>query len=293
MIRKFIFYVAVCLLPVAAFAQKVVPIYPAAAPGSADWNWQEGQTISKAWGNVPIVYNVVKPSLTIYAPAAGTANGTAMVVCPGGGFYALSIGKEGTQVAEALTKKGITVFVLKYRLIHSTTADPGQEFLNGLQDFPKMIALQAKVVPLAMADGKQALTYVRSHATEYHLDAKKIGVIGFSAGGTVAIATAFNYTAENRPDFMASIYGYLPPGVFGQPAADAPPLFVAAATDDQLKLVPSSLELYTKWLNSGHPAEMHIYAKGGHGFGMAKQNLPSDSWIDRFTDWLKFNKYIN
>jgi acetyl esterase/lipase len=110
----------------------------------------------------------------------------------------------------------------------------------------------------------------------------------------VASAAAFNYTPDNRPDFVAPIYAYVPPlpGGFDKVADDAPPLFLAAATDDGLHLVPNTLDLYKKWLDGGHQAEVHIYAKGGHGFGMNKQHLPVDTWIDRFGDWLLFNGFL-
>jgi acetyl esterase/lipase len=114
----------------------------------------------------------------------------------------------------------------------------------------------------------------------------KIGIIGFSAGGTLAGVSAFDTTAETRPDFVAPIYAYIPSFVPAIAPKDAPPLFVAAASDDELHLVPMSLAIYSKWLAAGRSAELHIYSKGGHGFGMNRQDQPSDTWIDRFGDWL-------
>jgi acetyl esterase/lipase len=291
--KKLTIALLIALMPLWLSAQKVIQLYPDGAPGTADWTWQEGETFSKSW-KTPIVFNVVKPTLTVYPGNPAKANGTAVIVCPGGGFYALSIKNEGTEVAKWLAEKGITVFVLRYRLIHSVTEDPGQEFSDAMKEPAKLLPLFSKVIPMAIADGKQAIAYVRSHATAYQVDPHKIGIIGFSAGGTVASSAAFNYTAENRPDFVAPVYAYVPPlpGAYDKVPTDAPPLFLAAATDDGLHLVPSTLDLYNKWLSSGHQAEVHIYAKGGHGFGMSKQHLPVDHWIDRFGEWLVFNGFL-
>jgi lysophospholipase L1-like esterase len=145
---------------------------------------------------------------------------------------------------------------------------------------------------LAVADARAALTYVREHAAEYGVSPQRVGIMGFSAGGTLAGATAFNYTAANKPDFDAPIYGYVPPGLLTKIADDAPPMFIAAATDDQLGLAPHSVELYNKWTASKHSAELHMYAQGGHGFGMRKQNLPTDNWIERFGDWLDLKGFL-
>ncbi|MEJ7680119.1 MAG: dienelactone hydrolase family protein [Segetibacter sp.] len=127
---------------------------------------------------------------------------------------------------------------------------------------------------------------------EYGVDPHKIGIVGFSAGGTVAASAAFNYTAENRPDFVAPVYPFFPPEMVTKIAADAPPLFVVAATDDGLNLAPHSVNLYQQWLTAKHPAEIHMYSTGNHGFGMRVQHLPSDTWIERFGDWLRVNNYL-
>ncbi len=142
------------------------------------------------------------------------------------------------------------------------------------------------IVSLCIADGRAAIKYVRAHAAEYEIDPDRIGIIGFSAGGTVAASTAFNYTPENKPDFVAPIYAYMPPSLQGPVPDDAAPMFIAAATDDNLGLASHSVGLYSKWLAAKKPAELHIYEKGGHGFGMHKQNIPTDTWIERYGDWL-------
>ena len=270
--------------------QKVIQLYNGTAPGSETWNWKEGENDNNAF-KVKVVYNVTSPSLLVFTPDASVANGAAVVICPGGGFHLLSINSEGNEVASWLTKKGVTCFVLKYRLARALTDDPVKELMAKMGK-PEFEEATKKVLPLAIADGRAAITYVRQHAAEYNIATNRIGIIGFSAGGTVTAATAYDYTTENRPDFVAPIYAFMPPELQGTIAEDAPPMFVAAASDDQLGLAPHSVDLYNKWLISKHPAELHMYAKGGHGFGMRKQNLPSDKWIERFSDWLEIQGFL-
>ena len=109
----------------------------------------------------------------------------------------------------------------------------------------------------------------------------------------MAAASAFNYSSANKPDFLVPIYPYVPPNLPTTVESDAPPLFIAAATDDGYHLVPMSIALYSKWLATGHSAELHIYSRGGHGFGMNKQHQPSDTWIDRLGDWLQVQGLLN
>ncbi len=288
MYRKLIMALLLLSAIVANAQQKVIQLYSGAAPGSDKWKYNEKQI--KA-GDYEMAYNVSHPTLTVFTPDPGIANGTAVIVCPGGGFYILMTTFEGTDVVNWLTKKGVTVFLLKYRLGESFTANPGQELTDALTrgDFQRKIA---PIVPLSIADGKEAIKYVRAHAAEYGISPSRIGIIGFSAGGTVAASAAFNYTAENRPDFVAPIYTYMPPSLQGTVANDAPPMFLAAASNDELGLAPHSVDLYSKWLTTKHPAELHMYEKGGHGFGMKRQHIPTDTWIDRFGDWLALNGFL-
>ncbi|GAB3512936.1 alpha/beta hydrolase [Spirosoma knui] len=268
-------------------AQQVIPLYSGKAPGSESWNWQEKENAQNMF-KTRVVYNVVNPSLTAYLPNPATANGTAVIICPGGAFHTLSIDNEGIDVAKWLNAKGVAAFVLKYRLVHSLTDDPVAELLPKMQDFKKLDAENAPVVPLAIADGRKAVDYVQQHAAEFGINPARIGIMGFSAGGTVAAGVVFSDTKAGRLAFVAPIYAYT--GALDKTTVptDAPPLFVAAATDDQLKLAPHSTKLYTDWIAAGKGAELHMYAKGGHGFGMHKQNLPVDTWIDRFGEWLGF-----
>lgn len=260
--------------------QQVIQLYNGAAPGSEKWTYNEKENT-----DLNIAYNISHPTLTVYLPDPAIATGTAVIVCPGGGFYILSMKDEGTDVAHWLNQKGVTVFVLKYRVLQSLTDNPTQELGANMRksDFTEKIK---PVIPFSIADGKAAIKYVRAHAAEYNIAPDRIGIIGFSAGGTVAASTAYNYTAEDKPDFVAPIYAYMPPYLQSAIAPDAPPMFLAAATDDDLGLATNSIDLYSKWLASKHKVELHIFEKGGHGFGMKKQNIPTDNWIDRYGDWL-------
>ena len=275
-----------CLLFITISAraqQEIIQLYPGAAPGSENWTYNEQEY--KAGTGAALAYNVSHPTLTVYPADPAVANGTAIIVCPSGGFYILAVVHEGREVAQWLNKKGITVFVLKYRLGHSMTDNPGKELNDNMKkgDFAEKVS---PILPLCIADGRAAIQYVRTHAAAYNIKPAQIGIMGFSAGGTIAAAAASNYTPENRPDFAAPIYGFIPPQIQGPVADDAPPLFLAAASDDGLGLASHSIELYSKWLAAKKPVELHIYQKGGHGFGMRQQNIPTDSWIERFGDWL-------
>jgi acetyl esterase/lipase len=277
--------VLLLVLANAAHAQKVIRLYPGAAPGSEKWTHQEKEYFSPIW-NTQVVTNVSQPTLTAYVPEGGIATGTAVIVCPGGGFHALSINSEGVDVAKWLNAKGVTAFVLKYRLV-PTGEDGVKDLMAKIGNRQKMEEDSATVIPLACADGLAAVSYVRKHATEFGIFPNRIGLMGFSAGGTVTASAAFNYTAENRPDFLAPIYAYMGAVKEAGVPTDAPPMFVVAASDDQLGLAPDSVNLYSKWLAAKKPVEIHMYSRGGHGFGMRKQNLPSDLWIERFGDWLQ------
>ena len=282
-----------CLLlfaTTAATAQDVIPLYEGTPPGSEPSNYPEKEYFSKVW-NTEVVTNVTKPTLTVFKPAPGTANGTAIVVCPGGGFMALSITSEGTDVAKYLAAKGVTALVLKYRLAH-TGEDATQEFTQLYADRQKFSETIGKVIPLSIADGLAAVTYVRQHAADFGITPDRVGIIGFSAGGTVAAGVSVHYKPEGRPAFVAPIYAAARSFADVTVPVDAPPMFIAAATDDNLGLAPDSITIYQKWVSAGKPAELHMYEKGGHGFGMRQHNIPTDHWIDRFADWLDLQGFL-
>ena len=280
----------VLLLASCVAAQEVIPLYPGTPPGSTPETYPEKEYFSKVW-NTEVVSNVTKPSLTVFKPSAATKNGTAAVICPGGGFMALSITSEGTEVAKYLTERGVTTFVLKYRLAR-TGEDATQEFATAFNDREKFREMIGKVIPLSVADGRAAMVYVKQHAAEYGVNSEHVGIIGFSAGGTVAAGAALHYTPEGRPAFVAPIYAAA--SMFKETPVpdDAPPIFIAAATDDNLGLAPESVALYQKWVDAHKSAELHMYAKGGHGFGMRQHGIPTDHWIDRFAEWLQLENFL-
>ena len=266
-----------------SFAQtNVIRLYDGPAPGSEDWRQIEQENRTNLFGT-RVVFNVTTPTLTVFRPDPGQVNGAAVVICPGGGFFCLSMDSEGFDVARWLCKKGFTCFVLKYRLVECKTHDPVAELLGRGQ----VDAEVTPVVKLATADGLAAMGYVRQHAAEFSVNPERIGIIGFSAGGTVAVSVARTYSTSARPDFVALIYADCGRALKGNGVpADAPPTFVLAASNDQAGLAPQSVEIYQNWIAAGKSAELHLYSKGGHGFGMREQHLPSDHWIERFTDWL-------
>jgi len=280
----------VLLLASCVAAQEVIPLYPGTPPGSAPETYPEKEYFSKLW-NTEVVSNVTKPSLTVFKPSAATKNGTAAVICPGGGFMALSITSEGTDFAKYLTERGVTTFVLKYRLAH-TGEDATQEFATAFNDREKFRETIGKIISLSVADGRAAMVYVKQHAAEYGVNPEHVGIVGFSAGGTVAAGAALHYAPEGRPAFVAPIYAAA--SMFKETPVpdDAPPIFIAAATDDNLGLAPESVALYQKWVDAHKSAELHMYAKGGHGFGMRKHEIPTDHWIDLFAEWLQLENFL-
>ncbi len=269
--------------------EKVIKLYNGKAPGSENWNWQEGRNDSNIF-KTRLIYNVVEPTLTVFSPpSSAVPTGTAVIIAPGGGFHVLSVNTEGVDVAKWLNKKGVTAFVLKYRLVHTVTDNPAMEMFSALSDQKKFDSIAKPVVPLAVNDGLAAVTYVREHAAEYNINPDRIGFMGFSAGGTVAMSVAYNGKGSSHPNFIAPVYAYEGAVIGSEIPAEKTPAFIVAASDDQLALAPHSVSIYNKWLQAKQPAELHIYENGGHGFGMKKQDLPSDKWIERFEDWLGAN----
>ncbi|MCX2720460.1 alpha/beta hydrolase [Lentiprolixibacter aurantiacus] len=268
-----IFFTAPCS------AQEIIEL-PHKDSGNIEWADAPKEYYSKIW-NTQVLTNVSRPTLEVFRPAGTPPNGTGIIVAPGGGLYALSVNKEGKDVARWLNQKGITVFVLNYRLVPSGE-DGVKELLDGGEKNADKIA---RVLPLSIADGLTAVSYVREHAGELGVNPDKIGFMGFSAGGSVTMGVAFNANKSNMPDFLVPVYPWMTiMGEYKVPE-EAPPMAVVCASDDPLLLARESVELYSEWLDSGISTELHLYAKGGHGFGMLKQNLPSDTWLARVYEW--------
>jgi acetyl esterase/lipase len=272
---------------------EVIPLWPDGAPGSEDWNQQEQETLAPPPISFRTVRNVTQPTLTAFLPHPSRAVGTAVIICPGGGFHSLAIDHEGRDVARWLNSRGVAAFVLKYRLLPTEVRDEDfeRQFQENLADRNTLRAVAKQIGPLAIADGQQAMKIVRQRAAEWGLAPNRIGMMGFSAGGRVTVGVALEHDAQSRPDFAAPIYGALWEDI--TVPADAPPLFMALANDDDDALVVEpGLALYSAWRTAGHPVELHIYAQGGHGFGMRKQGLPADRWIDQFGEWLAVQGFL-
>lgn len=286
---KRILFLAV-LISEMTLAQKQIQLYPGVAPGSETWNWEE-KVNNKNSLKVMTVYNVVHPSLTIFSPDPKLNKGTAVIIAPGGGFHFLAIDHEGTNAAKELVKKGITVFVLKYRTFRINSDNPFDDMLN--EKDPTVGDKEAEpIIPLAIADGRKAIEWVRDHAAEYQIDPNRIGVMGFSAGGLVTAANGFGYSQSNKPNFIAPIYADLPESIQGSVLTDAPPLFLACAQDDEFGFAPHAIRLYNKWYNAKRPVEMHLFTKGGHGFGIGSSENTTHHWLDKFTDWLTIQNLL-
>lgn len=283
--RGLVGLLCVALAPLAhatpADTPEIVQIWPGPPPGSEPLAEPESSKEEQSGANrITIVRNVAVPTMTVVRPEAGKANGTAMLVLPGGAFMALAWDYEGMEVAQWLAKRGITAFVLKYR-VSALPLAPG-EAPPGMAELIRRLEPKRK---LAVSDAAQAMSIVRRDAATYGIDPDRIGMIGFSAGAVTTLGVLLEGDAAKRPNFAASIYGMT---MIGSPKvpADAPPLFLAHAQDDGLIPPQSSTQLFDLWSAAKRPAELHLYAAGGHGFGMRPKSLPVDHWPVAFEAWL-------
>ena len=268
----------------------VLPLWPAgtiAVPADA---LPEKEFVGVSQVGTPFgqVRNVTTPSIIVYLPDPTIATGTAVVVCPGGGYHILAIDHEGHDVARWLNARGIAAIILKYRLL-PTPADDQEHaaYLSAkLSDPQEMRRLAAAHDPAMQADALEAIRVVRRNASDWRINVQRVGIMGFSAGGHVTTTALLHYTPDSRPDFAAPIY----PVWFEEivPPADAPPLFIALANDDEFGaiILDSVANLTKAWQMAQVPVEVHAYAGGGHGFGMMTRHLPCDYWIDRWYEWL-------
>lgn len=290
-----LFAAAAALPPAPLLAEEtepslVLPIWSGKPPGETKPLPPE-ENITKPGqkdaGGKPIIRltNVSIPTVSLYRPAKDKDTGTAIIICPGGAHQILAMNHEGTEVAEWLSTIGVTGIVLKYRV--PTRTPDGQRWLAAVQD------------------AQRAVSLVRSKAKEWELNPQRIGILGFSAGGETAGLTAYfadrQYEPVDdvdqvsfRPDFAMLIY----PAYFekkGEPTKiredvtitqQAPPTFLVHAWDDPLTVF-SSLHIATELRKAGVPTELHIYANGGHGYGMRDTGHDVNSWPQRAADWLK------
>lgn len=282
----------ICAASADPLASTIIPLYPKGAinplpvPEIKEDPDKNGQIN---------IRNVGVPTLEMFRPATGKANGAAIMVIPGGGFMNLVYSNEGTFVAKRLAQQGITAFVLKYRLVQ-TPASLAEMQAKMMKDMGGVLTRAKSGMPLelprfngeelAVKDAAQALQIVRGRASEWGVDPRRIGSVGFSAGAFVAADLAIGDPA-NRPDFVGLIYGGLRTPV----PSDAPPAFIATAADDQM-LPNDPIPLYSAWKAAGRTAELHIYERGKHGFGMTTQGASSDHWFDEFVWWMQSRSLI-
>lgn len=276
--------------PVQATDPLVVELWPGPVPGDVGIDGQENSRIynSKLVGNTRLITNVTRPSLTVYRPPAAKNTGTAMLVCPGGGYHDLFWELEGEEVVAWLNSQGIAGIILKYRC-------------------PRRPGDQKGVPPLGpLLDAQRAVSLVRSKATEWGIDPHRIGMVGFSAGGHLALATATSFHERRypaidavdavscRPDFAVLCYsGYLKADGRDEVSsgiripADTPPVFLAHAGDDSVSEVAHSVIMYLALQRAKIPTELHVYATGEHDFGVRRNDKLPSSWPQLCLDWLR------
>jgi acetyl esterase/lipase len=272
-----------CLLAFSATAQdvpQVIPLWPNGAPGFEDRR-NEPERAESYW-----VRNVHNPSVTVFLPPKEKATGAAVVVCPGGGHRELVFKAEGAEAAQFLNSIGVAAFALKYRL----GREPGSPY---------------SIEKHAREDGQRAMRLVRSRAAEWGIDAKRVGIMGFSAGGEVVSMVTYAPGdgdpnapdpidgLSSRPDFQIMIY----PGPLGIPdviPTNAPPAFLLVANDDK-GASRSIATLFQKYRDAKAPVEAHIYARGGHAFNMGNRSKLQTlkGWPQRLSDWMADNNLLN
>jgi acetyl esterase/lipase len=278
-----------------------VKLWPGKAPDEADNIGPEkihmSPKLTKKEVEVPeptkLVTNVSKPTLTIYRPAKEKDTGAAVLICPGGGYWNLYWQLEGEEVADWLTSQGLTGIILKYR-VPRRPDEP--------KDEPARRPFQ---------DAQRAVSLVRGKAKEWGIDPKRIGIVGFSAGGHLAIATATRFEKRTyepidavdqvscRPDFAIAVYsGYLKakdkeelaPGL--RVPAGTPPIFLAHGGADIISPPEHSVLMYLALKRAGIPAELHIYAGAAHDFAVRKVDHPCSTWTERCIEWMRNQGFL-
>jgi acetyl esterase/lipase len=262
----------------------VIKVWPGVAPGSEHDDRKEATAEPSFAPGMHVVINVTSPTLTVFQPKSGNSTGTAVLICPGGAFRMLSIENEGFHVADWFAQHGVTAFVLKYRLADAPPLHPPPT--ESLEDNVKRLVetLPKEEVPMAIADGVQAIRVMRANAGRYGFRPDRIVAVGFSAGGGVVTGTAAAPIPADRPNYVASIYGALPL-TEPTPPAGAPPFFLALAEDDPL-VPPMVMRLFTSLRDAGGKPEFHLYRSGNHGFSMRELGT-SDHWLEELWWWMR------
>ena len=229
--------------------------------------------------------NISKPEISLYKAKGNSITDKAMIICPGGGLFFSAYEKEGVKLAKKLAQNGITAVILKYR----TYPRKGSviKWSQTLWDKPQMAIDSAKIIlPYSSKDALSAIELIRNNASKYNINPNKIGLMGFSAGGAVTMEAAYTSVIKNQPNFIAPIYPWMDIVDNQKVPLNKPPAFVSCANDDPLKLAAPSVQIYQDWILAGAEAELHMFSKGGHGYGMNKINAPVDRWSQLLIDWI-------
>jgi predicted esterase len=277
-------FCALLIAPTApAMAQQEVPLWTGAAKGSEGWTFTEKSTAGQNGGR--IITDVVTPTLTVYLPKSGTSNGTAVIIAPGGAMSMLAVASYETGAAKWLNDRGIAAFLLKYRVLPTpwrtkVPVPPITEYKRGnANPFPNDERLK-QVIGMAIADAQQALRIVRRNAVSWGIDPAKVGFLGYSAGGGVAMGAAVTPADRNaRPDFVISAYG--PSLIDVNVPANPPPIFLAVKQNHP-NVARALVALYQEWTNAGAPAELHIYDPIGQSYLLDD----AGDWLQRAYEWM-------
>ena len=288
---------------VVAQTMEEIRLWPGKAPGSENWTVPEVTTTSAAGDRT--ISNVSDPTVAVFLPPPASATGTAIVIAPGGALRVLGWDNEGVKAAQWLNSKGIAALVLKYRTLQAMPGGRGRgaapsgiggaaagprkelEIRNGNANPEPDDPGLREVLQMGIADAQQALRLARRNATAWRIDPARVGIMGFSAGGGIAVGTALAERTDASPDFLVSLYGPSLQDV--NVPAHAPPLFIAVGSS-HFNVTNGCLALFAAWKAAGKPAEIHVYDQVSAGFGMTKRGLPVDAWSDRLLEWLVARK---
>lgn len=286
--KQIMFALAALLFPASTLAQQGAPPEAALAIPLGT-GIVPGQLGPEIWYGTPgdmSVRNTTEATLLPVLPERNMATGEAVIVAPGGAFMALSYDHEGIRVAHALAERGIAAFVLKYRLNPTPRGWPefGKVMAAQMSNWIGRPGMGIKVETPAYVvdDAIAALRLVRQQAKSWKIDPSRVGMVGFSAGALLTLATVRAASAEDMPAFIASIY---PPMASMDVPASAPPIFVAMATDDPLS-GKAGYGLLESWINAGKSVEFHGFRSGGHGFGLGARRNTTSGWIDLLVRWI-------
>lgn len=297
-----IFILSVCIMNLQNYlsAQQIIPLYTGAIPNSINYNMKE-ITLLDEGGRIEYYRNISKPTLAVYLPVKEQSNGSAVIICPGGGYYVETYQMEGINIANAFIRHGIAAFILKYRL-------PSDSIMKDKSIGP-------------LQDAQQAIKLVRQRAAEWNIDTNKVGIMGFSAGGHLASTAGTHFDSSFisnkkhinlRPDFMILVYPVISitdklahmgsrDNLLGanpsiekinffsnelQVTDKTPPTWITQTGDDKTVDVDNSIVFYEALRHHNVPAEMHLYPKGDHGFVL---KLPTEEWMQPLFGWMKKN----